>query len=97
MFSDRIEITNKGGLYGRITVDLLGKVQPETRNPALANILEIMKETENRYSGIPTIRREMAKAGLPEPEFENRRGEFKVILRNNLEQNYSKANCVRIV
>lgn len=59
---DRIEVTNKGGLYGRISVDLLGKVRPETRNPALANILEILGETENRYSGIPTIQKEMMKA-----------------------------------
>lgn len=89
MYSDRMEVTNKGGLYGRITIDLLGKVHPEARNPALANILEVMHETENRYSGIPTIRREMEKAGLPAPEFEDRRGEFKVILRNNLGQRSS--------
>lgn len=30
MFLDRIEITNPGGLYGRLTVDQLGKVQPQT-------------------------------------------------------------------
>ena len=84
MYNDRIEVTNKGGLYGRISVDLLGKVRPETRNPALANILEILGETENRYSGIPTIQKEMMKANLPKPEFSVRNGEFKVILRNNL-------------
>ncbi len=88
MFNDRIEITNKGGLYGRISVDLLGKVQPETRNPVIANILELLGETENRYSGIPTIRKEMERAGLPEPLFLARNGEFKVILRNNLRSEY---------
>ena len=29
--------TNSGGLYGKITIDALGKVHPETRNAALAN------------------------------------------------------------
>lgn len=44
----------------------------------------MIKETENRYSGIPTIQKEMMKANLPKPEFSVRNGEFKVILRNNL-------------
>ena len=43
---------------------------------------EFLLKTENRYSGIPTIRREMAAAGLPEPVFINRRNEFIVILYN---------------
>ena len=37
MYRDRMEITNSGGLYGKITIDALGKVHPETRNAALAN------------------------------------------------------------
>ena len=83
MFNDRLEITNKGGLYGRINIDQLGKVHPETRNPVLANAMEILKLTENRYSGIPTMRREMELAGLPQPEFVAKNGEFKVILRKS--------------
>ena len=58
MYRDRMEISNSGGLYGKITIDALGKVHPETRNAALANMLELLKVTENRYSGIPTIRKE---------------------------------------
>ena len=81
MFSDRMEIKNPGGLYGRLTVDTIGKIQADTRNPALAIALEVLSITENRYSGIPTIRREMKEAGLPEPEFIDRRGEFTVIFR----------------
>lgn len=80
IFSDRIEITNPGGLYGRITLDQLGQIQPDTRNPVLANALELLKITENRYSGIPTVRREMQEYGLPMPQFENCRGSFKVTL-----------------
>ena len=80
IFSDRIEITNPGGLYGRITLDQLGQVQPDTRNPVLATALETLKITENRYSGIPTVRREMQDYGLPMPQFENCHGTFKVTL-----------------
>ena len=84
MYRDRISITSKGGLYGGEPLEQLGHGRPETRNPALANIMKLLKVTENRYSGIPTIRREAEKAGLPEPEFRVSRGLFSVIMRNGL-------------
>lgn len=84
MYRDRMEIKSSGGLYGNFTVESLGKSRPETRNAALANILEVMKVTENRYSGIPTIYREFEKFGLPRPEFKIVRGEFIVIFKNNV-------------
>lgn len=80
IFSDRIEISNPGGLYGRISIDQLGQIQPDTRNPILATALETLKVTENRYSGIPTVRCEMREYGLPMPQFEVCRGTFKVTL-----------------
>ncbi|MCM1525273.1 MAG: putative DNA binding domain-containing protein [Ruminococcus sp.] len=82
MFTDRIEVENPGGLYGRMTLDRLGKVSADTRNPFIANALEIMGETENRYSGIPTVINAMKEAELPPPKFENDRGIFKVTLYN---------------
>lgn len=81
-FKDRLEIHSPGNLYGRMTVEQLGQARPDLRNPALAVMAESLTEAENRYSGIPTIRKEMALAGLPEPVFENRRNEFVVILYN---------------
>lgn len=84
MYRDRMEIINSGGLYGQISVDVLGKVRPETRNAALANMLELLKVTENRYSGIPTMLREFANAGLPAPVFSVVHGEFKVVMKNGL-------------
>lgn len=84
MYRDRMEIINSGGLYGKISIDALGKVRPETRNAALANMLELLNITENRYSGIPTMRNEFAKAGLPAPIFSAVHGEFKVIMKNGL-------------
>lgn len=79
MYEDRLELENPGGLYGRITVDDLGKVAADTRNPYLAGALEIMNDTENRFSGIPTVIAELKKAGMPAPVFIDRRGVFKVI------------------
>ena len=80
MFQDRLEIRNPGGIYGRMRVDQLGKVQPDTRNPVLASALESMHITENRYSGIPTIRMEMDRYQLEQPEFVDERGSFIVRL-----------------
>lgn len=75
-----MEIINPGGLYGRLTVDQLGHAQPDTRNPVLVTAMETLGKTENRYSGIPTIRYAMKKRSLPEPRFIDSRGTFKVIL-----------------
>ena len=82
MYPDRLEVSNPGGLYGRLTLDEPGKVKADVRNPFLAAALEILDTTENRYSGIPTIYAEMRKAGLREPQFENSRGTFRVTLYN---------------
>ena len=84
MYRDRMEIKSSGGLFGDIPVELLGKIRAETRNAVLINILELLNVTENRYSGIPTMRMECQKYGLPEPEFQVKRGEFVVTFRNNI-------------
>lgn len=83
MYSDRMEIENPGGLYGRMTLDQLGKVSSDTRNPFIANALEVLGEAENRYSGIPTVINLMSEYGLPAPEFVSERGIFKVTLYND--------------
>lgn len=82
-FSNRLEIHSPGGLYGRMTVEELGIARPDLRNPTLAVMAEAVTESENRYSGIPTMRKEMAAAGLAAPLFENRRGEFVVTFFNS--------------
>ena len=81
-FTDRLEVENPGGLYGRLTINELGKVGADTRNPAIASAFEILIDTENRFSGIPTIRHEMETAGLPAPKFDSSRGVFRVTLYN---------------
>ncbi len=87
MYEDRMEIKNPGGIYGRIKVDQLGKMQPDTRNPVLALALETLGVTENRYSGIPTIRKEMEKYNLKQPKFADERGSFIVIF-------YKESNAI---
>ena len=82
IYDDRIEVSNPGGLYGRLSVDELGSVRSDIRNPYIAGILETLEITENRYSGIPTIYDEMAKAKMLPPKFEDDRGTFKVTLFN---------------
>lgn len=82
MYTDRLEIINPGGLYGRLTIDQLGNVQPDTRNPVLVTAMETLGKTENRYSGIPTIRYAMKKLSLPAPLFVDSRGKFAVTLYN---------------
>lgn len=84
MYKDRLEIRNPGGLYGRLTVDQLGKVRPDTRNPILARAMETLGYTENRYSGIPTIQREMKNAGMKEALFTNLINEFIVTFYNDV-------------
>ena len=83
LYRDRMEVENPGGLYGRITINDLGKVAADTRNPFIAGGLEVMLGTENRFSGIPTVRSEMERAGLKPAVFESRHGVFKVTLYND--------------
>ncbi len=77
MYKDRIEIQNPGGLFGRISIDLLGKKKNyDARNPNIIRILEDMEIVENRGSGIPTMIDEMHQHGLKALVFEDIRGNF---------------------
>ena len=53
-------------------------------------IIRLLEETtdivENRHTGIATMRDEMKKMNLPEPEFENLRGTFKVTFRKEKQE-----------
>ena len=92
-FEDRLEIHSPGGLYGRMSVEQLGFARPDLRNPALATMTEEITSAENRYSGIPTMRRAMKEAGLPEPVFENRRNEFVVTFYNSSKDRPNNTEC----
>lgn len=92
MYKDRLEIVNTGGLYGPINISELGRIHTDTRNKNLISILETMEIVENRYSGIPTIKKEMKEAGLPDPIFINEKGLFKVVFYNGLSTENIKLN-----
>ena len=94
LFSDRLELENPGGIYGRTTLDLLGRASADTRNPFIAVGMEMLSLTENRYSGIPTIYREMREHGLRPPKFEVIRGHFRVTLYNNREREIYGADSI---
>lgn len=96
IYKDRIVFRNCGGLFGAASINLLGRIRPETRNPALAGMLELLGITENRYSGIPTIYNELNKAGLPKPEFNMKHGEFTVTFYNSYPQEEIHINRVDI-
>ena len=85
MYDNRIEILNPGTLYGTNKLEKLGTASVmEARNPTIVRILEEKGSViENRHSGIPTMKRETKKYGLPEPEFYEERDSFKVVFRNN--------------
>ncbi len=93
LYKDRLEVENPGGLYGRLTINDLGKIPADTRNPFLAGNLEVMINTENRFSGIPTVFQEMEEAKLKPPVFESRRGNFKVTLYNDRREEIERFDC----
>lgn len=79
IYKNRIEIQNPGGLFGRITIEEIGKKKNyDARNPNLIRILEDMGIVENRGSGIPTMIDEMLNHGLRKPDFDDAHGDFVV-------------------
>ena len=86
IYDDRIEIINPGDLYGNNKLEALGTdIMLEARNKNIVRLLEEKGNIiENRHTGIATMREEMKKMGLPEPEFYSLRGDFKVVFRKKL-------------
>jgi len=82
IYPDRIVVANKGGLYGAVPVSALGRMSIGKRNSFLVDTLEVLHQTENRDSGIATMRSECCAAGIPEPVFCEVHGEFRVVFRN---------------
>ena len=84
LYNDRIEIISPGNLYGLNENELDLSLNMQSRNPTIVKILENENSlVENRYSGIPVMKREMKEYGFPAPEFYNGRENFKVVFKNN--------------
>lgn len=69
LFSDKLEIVSPGSLPSELTKELFGTLSVQ-RNPILYRFLRDLGYVEGLGTGVPRIRQEMAKANLPEPEFE---------------------------
>jgi len=78
VFTDRVEITNPGGLISSLPESEFGK-RSMTRNPLIFGLFERMRLVEQIGSGIPRVRQLMREYNLPEPEF-NYNGIFVVTL-----------------
>lgn len=82
IYTDRLEVVNKGDIYGAVPVSALGQMEIGKRNAFLVDMLEVIHKTENRNSGISTMRAECKAWNLPEPIFSCVHGEFRVIIKN---------------
>lgn len=83
IYSDRLEVSSKGDIYGAAPVSALGHMEIGKRNAFLVDTLEAIHKTENRNSGIATMRAECRARNLPEPIFYCVHGEFKVVFKNS--------------
>jgi len=79
LFSDRVEISNPGGLVSAIPEAEFGK-RSHSRNPLIFGLFSRMHLVEQVGSGIGRIQDLMKSAGLPEPIFQ-KEGIFTVVLK----------------
>ena len=80
IFSDRIEISNPGGLLPSKQLDRLIGTQPESRNERLARTFRRLKICEEQGSGLLKAGIEVELYGLPPIKFEAGSNYFKVTL-----------------
>jgi ATP-dependent DNA helicase RecG len=79
VFTDRIEVWNPGELPPGLTPELLRKPHgPIPRNPLIAEPLFRVKYVEKAGTGTTDMIDDCRKAGLPEPDFEQRGPHFVV-------------------
>ncbi|MDP3358424.1 MAG: ATP-binding protein [Lutibacter sp.] len=79
LFSDRVEISNPGGLVSAIPRNEFGK-RSLSRNPLIFGLFERMRMAAQIGFGMSRMRDLMKEAGLTPPEF-NIEGMFTVALR----------------
>jgi ATP-dependent DNA helicase RecG len=78
LFSDRLETSSPGGLFGDVTLDTLEERQ-STRNLRLMQMMEDYRLVDNRGSGVNAMIAEMRDAHLEPPRFSDDRSSFRVI------------------
>ncbi|MDD7385156.1 MAG: ATP-binding protein [Actinomycetaceae bacterium] len=93
LYSDRLEISNPGGIYGTLSVEDVDKGSATfSRNQFLARILESVTYTdidgssghvvENRGTGFPVMRAELAAALMEPPMIESSLREFRITFKH---------------
>jgi ATP-dependent DNA helicase RecG len=79
-YDDRIEIVSPGGPYGTVSAENFGAAGiVDYRNPNLAEALRVLGFVQRFGFGIPAAKRELAKNGNPDPEFEA--GQSRILVR----------------
>ncbi|WP_337288787.1 ATP-binding protein [Candidatus Methylomirabilis sp.] len=81
LFADRLEVWNPGVLPGTLTLDSLRHDHPSVPyNPLVSESLYLTRYIERVGSGTQAMIELCRKAGLPEPQFEQRSGSFVITL-----------------
>jgi ATP-dependent DNA helicase RecG len=80
-FSDRIEISNPGGLFGQVTRDNFGRGATDYRNPLIAEAMRNLGYVQRFGMGIPLAREALRRNGNPECEFRFEPSSVLVVVR----------------
>jgi ATP-dependent DNA helicase RecG len=81
IFNNRMDVTSPGSLPGPVTIDNI-KDERFSRNPAIVQVLSDMGFIERLGYGVDRVIDLMRQQNLSAPEFEEKAGGFRVILRN---------------
>lgn len=79
LFRDHMEVSSPGGLAGPVTVDNI-KEERFSRNPVIVQVLADMGFIERLGYGVDRVFDLMQAQNLPEPEFKEMAGGFRVVL-----------------
>lgn len=91
LFDDRLEVTSPGMLLNGVSVAKMKEGYSKILNRAIANAFSYMKIIEKWGSGIPRIIREYNEYGLPEPEFLDFDGDFRVKMFRKISESINPA------
>lgn len=88
LFDDRLEVTSPGMLLNGVSIRKMKEGYSKPRNRAIASAFAYMKIIEKWGSGIPRMLRECSEYGLPEPEFIDFDGDFRVNMYRQIESEF---------
>ncbi len=85
IFIDRVEIWNPGKLPPQLTIGQLKKRHASyPNNPLLAEVLYLTSYIQKAGSGTLEMIKQCREKGLPEPDFNVNRGEFRVVIPRDI-------------